>query len=723
MRRTFILVGLGLVTIGFLVAAVWTMRSDDAGKPSTATLEPLPGGEPPVALRLTVTRDGIAMVTAEDLRHSLLAFDAFSADSLSLTRDGEPVPFYVTGEDEEAILYFYAEAMTDTLDAPAVYWLTAAPGVAMATRDVKATGDGTATGEREIHWEQNTTFLAQANGSDVWLGPRIFAPDQYVLPLDNIIPTGDAGKLTVNLWSNNAAAPDPDHHLRILVNDQEISDHYWEGITQETISADIPAGLLRAEGNTVTFDAPGDTGAAGEAIYLDWVEVTYTSNLALDSEQIVFTEPATDGQAQNLTITNADETSLLFDITDKKTPVALKNATLAEDRLTFAGSNATRRYVGLQPDAVNEPKITIVPEWEQPLRTSDGRADYIAIIGDGARFDNELQPLLDHREAQGLSTMVVPLQQIYDEFAHGRQSPDAIRDFLAYAVNEWETGPRFVLLVGDASYDTYDFEKGVNKNLLPSYLVYTEYAGHVASDTLFGIFDEGSLAPQVAIGRFPVQNARQLRAIVEKTIAYESADAQDWQGRALLVADDEDHFNTQSDILATELDSSGYDVQKLYMTENEDIRDAIMGAINHGVGIINYVGHGSVRVWGDEKVFQVSDVPALENDDRLPIFTTFTCLNGYFNHPHDDALAETLLWREDGGVVAAIAPSGRSLPRQQQPLADAFYDLLLSAEATTLGEALQAAKVASSGDSDLGEVIHTFNLLGDPALQFQLPAK
>jgi hypothetical protein len=51
-------------------------------------------------------------------------------------------------------------------------------------------------------------------------------------------------------------------------------------------------------------------------------------------------------------------------------------------------------------------------------------------------------------------------------------------------------------------------------------------------------------------------------------------------------------------------DATGFDPQKLYISQNEDIHEDIMAAINDGVGLVNYVGHGSVEVWGDERVLQ-----------------------------------------------------------------------------------------------------------------------
>jgi hypothetical protein len=213
--------------------------------------------------------------------------------------------------------------------------------------------------------------------------------------------------------------------------------------------------------------------------------------------------------------------------------------------------------------------------------------------------------------------------------------------------------------------------------------------------------------------------------MVEKTIAYENtAEDEDWPNKALLVADDEPAFDTASEELAEDLDGIGYQTQKLYMRENSEVEafhNDIISALNQGVGIINYIGHGSIQVWGDESVFDTEDADILTNGQRLPIFTTFTCLNGYFNHPDVDALAETLMWSEDGGVVAAVAPSGRSLTTQQTPLAEVFFQSLFNGDAETLGEALLLSKIAGADNSNLRDVIHTFNLLGDPALHFNHP--
>ncbi|MDX1689340.1 MAG: C25 family cysteine peptidase, partial [Candidatus Promineifilaceae bacterium] len=538
------------------------------------------------------------------------------------------------------------------------------------------------------------------------------------IPLTGVQPTGGPGQLTIRVWSSNQSPADPDHHLQVWLNGYELANHFWDGIRQETLHLTLTDGVLKPATNLLVLSVPGDTGAAGESIFLDWIRLKYEGRLNMERGQLMFRS-----DAANLRVSGAEDEALIFDVSDPLAPVLLINTEIEDGVLRLSGTedDAESVYLALNPRQAIRPRIEPAPKWDAPLREAERGADYVAIVPPAAGFDDALQPLLDHRRAQGLRTSTVPLRQVYDEFAHGREKPEAIRAFLAHAASEWNPAPRFVLLVGDASYDVNDYTAGPNRNLLPTYLVFTEFTGYVASDSWFTTFDSTPV-PSVAIGRLPAQSGEQLEVMVQKTIDYESARDTGWRSRALLVADDELRFNATSEWLAERLYDTGYQTQKLYMTENEDIRDAVISAVNHGVSIVNYVGHGGIDVWGDEMVLEARDARMMMNGSRLPIFTTFTCLNGYFNHPSMDALAETLLWTANGGIVAAVAPSGRTFTSQQTPLANLFYQSLLNQEVKTLGEALKQAKATSAGNANLGEVLHAFNLLGDPALRFQMPA-
>lgn len=712
LRRRSILTAQALLTALFLAAAALTFFGNPlSGESLTVTL---PVGEAPQALRLTVEQTGIAAITMDELRGAELPFDELSPENVNLTRDGEPVPIFVEGEDEDATLYFYARAITESVEMPAVYWLSPGRGKTMSQRDRSPIMPGVSQGTLWRHWEENSTFHAFATGDDTWFGANVYAPDTLEMMLTGIQPTGGSGRLTVRVWSSNQSPANPDHHLRVLLNGIELADHFWDGISQETLTIPLNAGVLRRQGNRLLLDVPGDTGAAGESIYLDWAKLEYEGELNLSRGQVQFRS-----SASNVSVLAAGDGVLSFDVTEPEEPVLLLNVAVEDNTVSFAGSGPGSTYIVLNPRDAIRPQISAVPEWPEPLRDPARGADYIAIVPEVTGFEDALAPLLAHRREQGLRVADVSLQQVYDEFGHGRQTPQAIRDFLTYAYNRWQRPrPRFVLLVGDASYDVNDFTGSRNQNLLLTKLINTQFAGYVSSDTWFTIFDETGI-PSLAIGRFPVQNARQLRVIVDKTITYETNTSSPWQSRVLLVADDEPRFDSASDWLAGELERRGYVTQKLYMTQNEDIHDSIISAMNHGVSLVNYVGHGGIDEWGDEAVLRNEDAVILRNGSRLPIFTTFTCLNGVFNHPEVDALAESLLWTRGGGIVAAIAPSGRTYSAQQTPLANTFYTQLLSGEVSTIGEALLNAKQSVAQDAVPSGIVHTLNVLGDPALQFQ----
>jgi hypothetical protein len=117
-------------------------------------------------------------------------------------------------------------------------------------------------------------------------------------------------------------------------------------------------------------------------------------------------------------------------------------------------------------------------------------------------------------------------------------------------------------------------------------------------------------------------------------------------------------------------------------------------------------------------LFSAANLGEIKNADRLSILFTPTCLDGFFYHPQKDSLAEELLFKNDGGIVAGIVPTGLSLPEDQRALMLALFDELFTSRVPTLGEALMRAKQKMDVSSEtLREVVETFGLLGDPALE------
>ena len=56
-----------------------------------------------------------------------------------------------------------------------------------------------------------------------------------------------------------------------------------------------------------------------------------------------------------------------------------------------------------------------------------------------------------------------------------------------------------------------------------------------------------------------------------------------------------------------------------------------VNAINSGVSVINYTGHGSQTSWGNGAQLSNSDVNGLNNTDKLPFIWSVACVNGEFH--------------------------------------------------------------------------------------------
>ncbi|MBK8899576.1 MAG: hypothetical protein IPM53_00190 [Anaerolineaceae bacterium] len=714
-HRTMLAVFAGLTLIFLSAAALtfWIDASAQLDQDRGLHKRPSPLREIPEFINLTITETGIAAITTEDLRPFNWQLSAFSHNTINLTRQGEQVPYTIA--DDGQTIFFLAEAITSTVMAPTVYQLSLGEGLAMAERAAAAQGRGSSKATYRQVWEENSTFVADTGGADPWYGRLLLAPQTTNFPLNNIRPSGGRGRLNISVWSSTDGPGNPDHHLQVVVNDRQLADWVWDGIQHTQISVELPDGLLRPDGrNVLSLTSPGDTPASGEAIYIDRIELLYEGYLQTGQGQFWFSS-----NASTLTIDQADADLLLFDVTDRGQPVVLTNLTPVENGVLFTGSGANGRYFALTASAAIRPSFSNSFIAKQTLRQTDRGADYIVIYPDDTAFVDALQPLLTYRAEQGLRVTAVPLSQIYAEFGYGQEDASAIRKFLRYAQNNWRfPSPRFVLLAGDASYDIHNNLEGKNLNLVPSQLVQLP-DGFASSDTWYVLPDDG--LPRLAIGRFPAQTPEQLQVMVAKTLAYEQNGRSAWIERSLFVSEAEPQYNEMNLSLAALLQTSGYETSTLQMGEDEMMHYVLMGTLAKGVGVINYAGDGYVSQWGNGQMFTGDDAGMLANNGHTPIFTTFTCNNGAFSEPQRDSLAENLLWVENGGIVAAVAPSSRVALPSLTPLGELFYSALLDKEIDTLGEAILHTHAAALNDDSLAEAVLVVNLLGDPALQLQRP--
>ena len=663
----------------------------------------------PSGVKILTSKEGIYRVTIEELGWSKLP------SKLHFSFQGETHPYWLADEETNPAIYFYAPKPDTIYTTENAFLLIPERGESASPKETYQ--DSTLPSHNvytaHLHIEQNV-FYEPVAPETAWFGERFIAPQTTAIPftLNDLAP--GAGSLKVKFWGSTKSSATPDHHIQIRVNEKLVADQTWDGKVVKTISANIPKNVLHSGENTLSITALNNNENTVDIVFLDWVEISFPRVAKAQNDVLLFK-----GENTPLRLNGFQGEAVIFDVTSSSTAKQLTATT----EPIFQGEPG-HRYLAVGPQGYLSPTEILPLALSPDLKANAQGAEYL-ILGPSDLLVH-MEALITHRQAQGLSSQAVPAEAIYDQFGNGFPDPMAIRKFLQYATQNWDPAPHYVLLLGDATYDPKGYKFSTEGNVLPTVFVDTIYGGETSSDIPLAQLDESEHAsedpwPDLAIGRIPVRTVEQTQVFVEKTIAYEETPpTPPWNKRVFAIADGQEaSFKDDAERFLAHF-TSPYQTT-LFAPSDGDTSAAqeVRNQIEEGGFLVSYFGHGSVKMWGKDKLFTVEVAKTLKNKDRLPIILNFTCLAGFFTHPEIESLSETLLHNPDGGAVAVLAPSSLTLPTNQSALSDALAQELRSQDANRLGDAiLQAWRQVPIGSKD---VMQTFMLFGDPALQLHHP--
>jgi hypothetical protein len=663
-----------------------------------------------------------------------------------MTHQGKPVSIFIAGEQDGVfgqgdMLYFYAIAANGLYTRSNVYWLTLNPdggtrinfkeGIPAPTHPQLIDFTETAHIEKNnIYWPR----MPDSINRDRLLWKQLHAGEFLYMPitLHNLAKTEGNATIRVMLQGKTGnSAIDPDHHTKILLNGVEIHDAQWDGQTVFLQQVSLPQAMLLDGENTVSLVSVGDTGVTADILYVNWLEVDYIARMSAVQDHLRFN---TTGSGQyNLTISGFTQSDLLvLDVTEPLQIEMLLGATVSANgaggyQIQYGDKlDGNQAYYALTfaEEHLLKPTITIDDVPSMRLKSPCNQADYFIIYHDS--FDiNALQNLV---AARGLQVMAVPVSKIYDEFNHGLPDPQAIKDFLIYAYENY-TGPRpsYVLLVGDANADTLN-ELGHGINYMPTHTFHTSEIGETATDNWFVSVSGDDPLPDMFIGRIPIRTQTELDAVVKKLTDYPQAPLDGWQRNVLFVADDDIRdFEDISDLLIEQY-LADYTPKRVYLREYVGNKKAatqdIIQAINAGAVVTNYTGHGSLNLWTGE--FNFKDVALLSNPDKLTFVVALNCLNGLFSYYHPlrgttDSLAETFLKADGKGAIGMLAPSGMGNISEHKVVANELFQRLFKDKETELGSLITATKIAAVTNYGIStDNLEMLILFGEPSLRLRL---
>lgn len=427
---------------------------------------------------------------------------------LQLFVDGREVPILVNGADDgrfdtEDTIEFYGMGLDTPSSATRVYWLAVGdkPGLHIEPLDEQGMPSTlqsfTQTVERR---DRSVYFSALKNGdAENFFGAVITASGvEQVLTLKHLHhSSGEPATVEIALQGVTQIS----HRVHVEFNGSVLGEilfnHQGQGVGKFVIQ---PA-LLREGDNTLRLTA---LASSGDVSLVDSIRISYPHALTADDDLLSLRAPA----GQRLTLDGFSSKAIrIFDVTEEREVRELKGE-IAESQngysISFsAGEKDERRLLALT-EARFKQAASVTANQPSGLRAAGNAADLLILTT--RAFFAALEPLKQARQAEGLEVQLIDVEDIYDEFSFGHKSPIALRDFLAYARATWQGKPRFVLLAGDASYDTRNDLGAGEYDLVPTKLINREYM-EMASDDWLADFNEDGL-PDLGVGRLPARQAK-----------------------------------------------------------------------------------------------------------------------------------------------------------------------------------------------------------------------
>ncbi|MBN1661366.1 MAG: DUF11 domain-containing protein [Anaerolineae bacterium] len=739
---------LQLSLLNYGEARSWRTRPQSESSSANGLLGYLDGP----SYKLSVQETGIYRLTYQYLQGLGLAVDTVDPRTFQLFSQGQEVALIVAGQqdgrfDPGDYLLFYGQQLVTKYTETNVYWLTYGQGIGLRVQSQDGSPGGTAPVPLAFlavdHVEQDTMYIPGAPGIDEldrWLWNYVWAPSipfrDYHFDLDNISTSPAAGTLDVAMLG----AVTPNHHVRIYLNGHLVGDATWEGMQWHTSDLSMDQGFLLEGDNVVRVECPNDTGVGSDFVYVDEFWLAYWKIYQTSTNDLWFA-PDRAGLLEYRVGGFSGPDVRVFSVTDPYAMVQITNPVVelvgGSYRVRFedeaVGPYDEALYYALTPDRFLVPAAAVF-DTPSDLRAASNGADYLIITHQD--FYASVVPLAQYRQSLGLRSMVVLLEDLFDEFSFGNYDPNAIHDFLAYAYDEWVSpAPTYVLLVGDGHYDYKDNLNRGFPQYMPPYLAAVDMNNYeTASDNRYVRFD-GDPLPDMLIGRFPVNSAEAATVMVNKAIQYETSPSSANTTVAFVadnIPDLAGDFEAMSESLIGSFLSAPYVPDRVYLTDYcgpptsppavcLPARTALANSINDGRLFVNWVGHSARYYWAHEQILRVNTLSALTNTQDLPIMLPMTCYEGQFHIPdlyNPDGLAESVVRKASGGAVASWSPTGKGLATGHHLLERGLFAAVFQDGVRDLGSATLLGKLYLwATGSSYEDLIHTYHLFGDPALQ------
>ena len=610
--------------------------------------------------------------------------------------------------------------------------------------------------ERYFHELDTINFLSSGKewyGEEFMNAPGKTVVRNFSIPISNV----QAGSGLTIVSNCIARSVGTNSSFDVKVNNQSLGQINIPSVSGGTLdlfaqqATSVFTGSSVPANPTLTFTY--NSGSFNSQGWLNWFEAFTRRNLSMTGvDQLLFRDWPSVGNnnAAEFIISNASSSTQVWDVTDPLNSGLMQGSFVNNDYHFTNNSSRLREYI-----AFNNSNFLIPTNAGKILNQNLHNAapvDYI-VITQGSLLPQAQRLIQFHQQQNGLKTIVVTTDQVYNEFGSGIPDPTAIRDFVKMYYDKFKNNPntkaKYLLLLGDASYDYKDRITG-NTNMVPAYEnnFSLDPLATYTSDDFYGFLDDNedinSTATNdldIGIGRVPANNIDEAKDFVDKEVAYmDSRSLGSWRNNMLFIADDEDqNLHLQdAEVITNTVSTTApvFDIQKIYLDAFQQengaggshypkVNEAINNQVYNGTLIWNYNGHGGSNRLAEETILDQEMVNSWNNPYHLPLFITATCDFAPYDNPFINSLGENILLRPKNGGIALMTTTRPVYAFSNRIMNNNYIQFALQPDANgkyrTLGDAVKDAKNYTYQTS--GDIANNrkFTLLGDPALTLAFP--
>jgi len=541
----------------------------------------------------------------------------------------------------------------------------------------------------------------------------------------------------------NSTFCNTDHKAEIYLTDQPLGNVIWDGQEVELfqkefyVSADSIS--IFPTGNRLNIWVRGQICSLvhSDEIRINWYEFEYWRALKTNSDNFIF-KTNKGGNIRFWTFGWLRNNMKIY-IPERNKMISNPNITNDQFNSVFFVDTAN---VGTEYFCVADNYYfsvdSIVNDQPSNLRDISNGADYIIISHPD--FLSAAQDLADFRSAnfpdpdiENARTVVVDVTQIYDEFSYGLLEPNALREFVKYTFQNWQSpAPSYVVLLGDMSYDYRGILENAYRNFIPSIKFFAYSYGWSASDNLIVAISGTDVAPDLAIGRMSCETPEEANILVDKIIRYPEDNTKPWKQNTIFLAsglseNDENSFgfNDASLLLAnTYVLPFGYTADFVLRYPTKPVHEPHQGEgprmrdeINEGAALVNYYGHGGGLQW--DLVFLDDDIDLLENGGRLPVVLSVTCYTAHFDN--QKVFGEHFNLVQNKGSIGFYGSSGLTYWGIGKAINNKLFNELFVNKNLIIGKAIMNSKNQVPSSGIYATQINLLTYLGDPAMSITFP--